>query len=111
VSLVSRSSLSLHKNLENKLLHQIACTFIESLSSVSKALRRQTIADVASIALALFIEMGGWGSESQWRSGSVSVSNARGSGFEPRQEKGFSSSYETPELLGAGDSHVLRMRR
>jgi hypothetical protein len=23
----------------------------------------------------------------------------------------FSSSYETPELLGAGDSHVLRMRR
>jgi hypothetical protein len=23
--------------------------------------------------------------------------------------EGFSSSYETPELLGAGDSHVLRM--
>jgi hypothetical protein len=39
------------------------------------------------------------------------IFNARGSGFEPRQGQGFSSSYETPELLGAGDSHVLRMRR
>jgi hypothetical protein len=50
-------------------------------------------------------------SESQWRSGSASVSNARSSGYEPRQGQEFSSSYETPELLGAGDSHVLRMRR
>jgi hypothetical protein len=42
---------------------------------------------------------------------SASDSNARGSGFQPRQGQGFSSSYETPKLLGAGDSHVLRMRR
>jgi hypothetical protein len=49
--------------------------------------------------------------ENQWRSGSASDSNAKGSGFEPRQGKGFSSSYETPEILGAGDFHVLRMRR
>jgi hypothetical protein len=49
--------------------------------------------------------------ENQWRSGNVSHSNAKGSGFEPRQGQGFSSSYETPEILGAGDSHVLRMRR
>jgi hypothetical protein len=49
--------------------------------------------------------------ESQWRSGSASVSNVRGLGFEARQGQGFSSSYETPELLGAGDSHILRMRR
>jgi hypothetical protein len=44
-------------------------------------------------------------------SGSASDSNAKGSGFEPRQGQGFLSLYETPELLGAGDSHVLRMRR
>jgi hypothetical protein len=43
--------------------------------------------------------------KSQWPSGTTSVSNAKGSGFEPRQGQGFSSSYETPELLGAGDSH------
>jgi hypothetical protein len=49
--------------------------------------------------------------ESQWHSGSASVSNARGLGFKPRQGQRFSNSYETPELLGAGDSHVLRMRR
>jgi hypothetical protein len=36
---------------------------------------------------------------------------SRSSGFEPRQGQGFSSSYETPKLLGAGDFHVLRMRR
>jgi hypothetical protein len=49
--------------------------------------------------------------ESQWRSGSASDRNAKGSEFEPRQGQGFSSSYETPELLGAGDSHILWMRR
>jgi hypothetical protein len=49
--------------------------------------------------------------ENQWRSDSASDSNAKGSGFESRQGQGFSSSYETPEILGAGDSHVLRMRR
>jgi hypothetical protein len=49
--------------------------------------------------------------ENQWRSGSASDSNAKGSGFEPRKGQGFSSSYEMPEILGAGDSHVLRMRR
>jgi hypothetical protein len=37
--------------------------------------------------------------------------NAKGSGFEARQGQGFSRLYETPEILGAGDSHVLRMRR
>jgi hypothetical protein len=42
--------------------------------------------------------------ESQWRSGSASVSNARGSGFEPCQGQGFSSSYETPKFPGGGDS-------
>jgi hypothetical protein len=46
---------------------------------------------------------------SRWRSGRASVSNTRGSGFGPRQRQGFSSSYETPELLGAGNSHVLWM--
>jgi hypothetical protein len=49
--------------------------------------------------------------ENQWRSGSASDSNTKGLGFEPRQGQGFSSSYVTPEILGAGDSHVLRMRR
>jgi hypothetical protein len=49
--------------------------------------------------------------ENQWRSGSASDSNVKGSGFELRQGQGFLSSYETPEILGAGDSHVLRMRR
>jgi hypothetical protein len=48
---------------------------------------------------------------SQWRSGSASDCNAKGSGLAARQGQEFSSSYETPELLGAGDSHVLRMRR
>jgi hypothetical protein len=44
---------------------------------------------------------------------SASDSNAKGSGFAARQEQEFSSSYETPESLGAEDSraHVLRMRR
>jgi hypothetical protein len=32
-------------------------------------------------------------------------------GSSPVRDKDFSSSYETPEILGAGDSHVLRMRR
>jgi hypothetical protein len=41
---------------------------------------------------------------------SASDSNAKGTGFETRQGQGFSSSYEMPEILGAGDSHVLRMR-
>jgi hypothetical protein len=39
-----------------------------------------------------------------------SDSNAKGSGFGACQGQEFSRSYETPELLGAGDSHVLRMR-
>jgi hypothetical protein len=47
----------------------------------------------------------------EWHSGSTSVSNARDLGFEPRQGQGFSSPYEMPELLGAGDSQVLWMRR
>jgi hypothetical protein len=42
---------------------------------------------------------------------SASDSNAKGTGFETRQGQGFSSSYETPEILGAGDSNVLQLRR
>jgi hypothetical protein len=38
-------------------------------------------------------------------------SSAKGSGFAARQGQEFSSLYEMPELLRAGDSHVLRMRR
>jgi hypothetical protein len=48
--------------------------------------------------------------ESQWRSVSASVSNARGSGFEPVRDKDFRVCMRRPKLLGAGDSHVLRMR-
>jgi hypothetical protein len=44
----------------------------------------------------------GKSTESQWRNGtrSTPVSNARGSGFEPHQEQGFSSLYEAPNYLG-----------
>jgi hypothetical protein len=43
------------------------------------------------------------------RSGRTFVSNARGSGFEPRQEQEFLLLYETLKLLGAGTlSHVKR---
>jgi hypothetical protein len=59
----------------------------------------------------MLTQVNGIKKESQWRSGSASDSNAKGSGFEARQGQGFSSSYETPELLGAGDSHVHWMRQ
>jgi hypothetical protein len=39
------------------------------------------------------------------------VSNARGLRLEPPQGQGISSSYETPKLVGAGDSNVLQMRQ
>jgi hypothetical protein len=52
---------------------------------------------VASVNLPQYLSTA-W--ENQWCSGSASDSNAKGSGFEPRQGQGFSSSYETPEILG-----------
>jgi hypothetical protein len=51
------------------------------------------------------------GPESQWRSGSASVFNARNSVFEPVKDKDFRVRMRRPIILGAGNSHVLRMRR
>jgi hypothetical protein len=45
----------------------------------------------------------------QWLARPTPMRKVQGSS--PVRGQGFSSSYETPELLGAGDSHVLRMRR
>jgi hypothetical protein len=41
------------------------------------------------------VRLEGQGGE-KWRNGSASISNVRGSGFEPYQGQGFSHSYEVP---------------
>jgi hypothetical protein len=50
-------------------------------------------------------------SDNCWQGYVQCIMIQKGSGFEPRQGQGFSSSYETPKIPGAGDSHVFRMRR